>query len=182
MIAFEVWVNGEKKCTAGVGDEGVLTVIVNGPDHPHLSVGGLSGEEHLRWLKRGFMLKVGDEVTVRVVETEAVDEPVDRYRSETREEKEKRVKDDLQKSLSLLPVALQESENASLELFNQRFTENHFIGAMDVLELLGDLNSASADFWKALSRAAHYQTAYEDRDRFSKKWKAMEAEPDPNQQ
>ncbi len=55
------------------------------------------------------------------------------------------------------------------------------MGAMDVLELLGDLNSVSADFWRALSEAAHYQTAYEDRDRYVKKWKAMEAEPDPNQ-
>jgi hypothetical protein len=178
MIAFEVWVNGEKKCTAGVGDKGVLNAIMNGPSHPHLSVGGLSGEEHVRWLERNGELKVGDEVTIRIVETDQIDEPVDRYRSQTREEKERKVKDDLQKARSLLPVPLQESENASIGLFNQRFTENHLMGAMDVLGLLGDLNSARADFWRALSEAAHYQTAYEDRDRYIKRWKAMKAEPD----
>ncbi|MBW3637045.1 MAG: hypothetical protein KY445_11390 [Armatimonadetes bacterium] len=166
-----------------MGDEGVLSAIVNGPEPLDLMVGGLSGQEHLDWLEQGFeLLKIGDEVTICIVETDQIDEPVGRSDSRTRAEEEREVKDYLEQARSLLPVPLQESENASIALFDQRFAENHFMGAMDVLELLGDLNSASADFWWALSRAAHDQTAYEDRDRYVKKAKAIKAEPDPDQQ
>jgi hypothetical protein len=47
MKAFEVFINGHRLCLAGVGDNGVLSAIVNwvgGPardEHIFLSLGGL---------------------------------------------------------------------------------------------------------------------------------------------
>ena len=87
MIAFEVYVNGEKQCVAGVGDIGVLTSILtwrgNQPDENgtpgepllQLEVGGLisRSQEHVRWLDR--CISVGDEVQIRVVDATVVDKP-----------------------------------------------------------------------------------------------------------
>lgn len=182
MIAFEVSVNGDKKCTAGVGAKDGLNVIISGPRLPDLHVGGLSGEEHLRWLKPGFELKVGDEVTVRVVETDVVDEPVDRHVSQTRAQNEQKIIDFLQKARALLPVPIRASKSANLQILDERMAQNHFMGAMDVLEKLGEESSASGEFWKELSNAAHEQTAYEDRDRYTKKRRAMKSEAKTEQE
>ena len=96
MIAFEVHRNGEKLCTAGV-PAGVLSAIlswVGGKKHEEeaarrgtvhqeltLHIGGLHAEgneagQHVKW--RDDVLKPGDSVLIKVVETAAVDLPVSR--------------------------------------------------------------------------------------------------------
>ncbi len=86
MRAFEVWVNGEKLCLAGIGDDGVLTTIVHLAARPgeggfFLQVGGLTGQtkEHVNWINQK-PLTVGDNVQVKIVETDAADKPIDKYR------------------------------------------------------------------------------------------------------
>lgn len=91
MIAFEVFLNGEKLCTVGWQDLSVLTAILNWrqlkTDDPLVKldaedlrfyVGGLSSvaegnREFLRWVDRP--LKVGDEVKIEIVDTDTVDAP-----------------------------------------------------------------------------------------------------------
>ena len=83
MRAFEVHLNGEKVCVAGIGDHGVLNAMV---DHVisgignelHFRVGGLISEtdEHVTWVNQ--KLKVGDEVQVKVIEAAEIDEPQER--------------------------------------------------------------------------------------------------------
>ena len=94
MIAFEVCLNGKRVTLAGHPDLSVLSACVTGgslncpnapdPDNPyapHLSlrVGGLTGrpegqaDEHLKW--GGFInLVIGDEVMVRLIQTESPDQ------------------------------------------------------------------------------------------------------------
>lgn len=82
MICFEVWVNGEKICLAGVGKSGILNSIIDlAAKHQHLSlhVGGLVNDEHVRWTEKAHHLKVGDEVTVKIVEADAADEPIRKH-------------------------------------------------------------------------------------------------------
>ena len=83
--------NGKKLCLAGIGDDGVLTAITNWVSGgPHdaadlfVEVGGLvsPSEEHLNWIKQK-PLRVGDEIRVKIVETDSVDEPIDRYRADS---------------------------------------------------------------------------------------------------
>lgn len=78
LICFEVWVNGEKICLAGVGDSGVLNSIIHvaEPRKPDLHVGGLVNDEHVRWTERMHFLEVGDEVTIKIVEADTADEPI----------------------------------------------------------------------------------------------------------
>jgi hypothetical protein len=95
MLAFEVSVNGEVVCVAGLDEYGVLTAILSWvrrrpdaefkPDSEELefSVSGLASDarndaEHLDWLKRE--LRVGDIVSLRVIEIERADEPAMRKR------------------------------------------------------------------------------------------------------
>jgi hypothetical protein len=102
MIAFEVFLNGNKVCRAGVGDLGVLTTVLswvrregrntetrepgNIEEELTLNVGGLisSKNEHVRWSES--KLTVGDEVHVRVVSVESVDPPSDRRTEDTAED------------------------------------------------------------------------------------------------
>lgn len=92
MIAFEVTLNGNRVCTAGIKEWGVLSAIVTwvrrqseqGPDAGNVSeeigldVGGLDSTkgEHLKWILTA--LQVGDAITIRVVETVEVDTPQER--------------------------------------------------------------------------------------------------------
>jgi hypothetical protein len=93
MVTFEVFLNKKKLCTAGIGETGVLTAIVDwtgaavgaktkrSPQSAQavkLSVGGLVGKksEHLHWSDR--RLKVGDEVRIRVSEAQRASRPVSR--------------------------------------------------------------------------------------------------------
>ena len=85
MRAFEVYLNGERLCTAGIGDDGVLNTLLdhvkgNGRDEVYLRVGGLISPigEHVTW--RTLKVKAGDELRVRIIESEKVDKPRKRYR------------------------------------------------------------------------------------------------------
>ncbi len=179
MIAFELSVNGEKLCTAGVGDKGILNAIIGGPNPLHLRVGGLSKEKHLQWITprpKTFELKAGDEITIRIVETDVVDEPASYSVSPTRAEREDGIKEHLEKARALLP------KSVDLESYHERLSQDHFMGAMDVLEKLGEESGASAEFWEELINAAHAQTAYEDRNRYMKKRRAMEDEAQTEQE
>jgi hypothetical protein len=86
MKGFQVHLNGRKLCIAGLSEHGVLTAIVDyvsghGRDELALSVGGLisSKEEHVRWVKRRS-LRMGDEIQVKVIESESADRPQERHR------------------------------------------------------------------------------------------------------
>ena len=94
MKAFEVFLNGNKLCTSGVGNLGVLSAVLTwvGRDGQNtetkipdmieeelaLNVGGLisPNKEHVSWTQR--QLTLGDEVCIRIVESESVDPPRDR--------------------------------------------------------------------------------------------------------
>jgi hypothetical protein len=99
MKCFEVTINGKRVCTAGIGDDGVLTGIlsfVKRKDSPEgtadaegiqdsesleLRVGGLENRapgvsEHLKWLNQN--LAVGDEIVIRIIEASQCDEPISR--------------------------------------------------------------------------------------------------------
>ena len=85
MRVFEVSLNGERLCVAGVDGDGVLNAMVdrvkiNARDDLRLRVGALvsATEEHRIWTQAG--LKVGDEVRVRILESDSVDEPKSRTR------------------------------------------------------------------------------------------------------
>jgi len=93
MVAFEIFINGKKKCTAGIGKPGVVTTILNWvqadeqrgrkpSEDMELSVGGLisRSREFLEWFRRD--LKRGDEIVVRVVESERADPPKTRRRED----------------------------------------------------------------------------------------------------
>jgi|SRR5258705_9186796 len=91
MIAFEVFLNGNKVCRAGVGDLGVLTTILTWvkregrntktretgiiEEELTLDVSGLisSKNEHVRWTDD--KVTVGDEVCIRIINLESVDPP-----------------------------------------------------------------------------------------------------------
>jgi hypothetical protein len=85
MIAFVVSVNGHRVRTIGIGDSGVLSAIVSWTVHPgepgdlRLSFGGLDTrtDEHIRWPDPPE-IKVGDTVTIQVVEMDAVDRETER--------------------------------------------------------------------------------------------------------
>lgn len=86
MRAFEVYVNNERLCLAGVNDQSVLTAIIDyvgkvgkkNDERLHLHVGGLviPQEEHVRWRERE--LAVGDEIRVRILDSDKVDTPSER--------------------------------------------------------------------------------------------------------
>jgi hypothetical protein len=89
MRAFEVSLNGKKLCVAGVGDTGVLTAIVNwvgkgGDGDFGLEVGGLitPSNQHVSWIPTR-PLQVEDEVHIRIVETDRVDEPLQKNTPKT---------------------------------------------------------------------------------------------------
>jgi hypothetical protein len=85
MIAFVVKVNEQCVGTIGIGDSGVLNTIVSWlgrtgePGDLHLSIGGLDThtDEHVRWSDPPE-IKIGDTVSIQVIETDTVDTPIDR--------------------------------------------------------------------------------------------------------
>jgi hypothetical protein len=85
MLAFVVSVNGQRVCTIGVGDSGVLSAIVAWTGRSgesgdlRLSVGGLDTrtDEHIRWPDPPE-IGVGDTVTIQVIETATVDSATER--------------------------------------------------------------------------------------------------------
>lgn len=85
MIAFEIRLNDEKLCRAGIGDEGVLSAFVTlaartmstGARDENLfcNVGGLISPEgkHVSWINHK-PLAVGDKIQVNIVEADSIDE------------------------------------------------------------------------------------------------------------
>jgi hypothetical protein len=87
MKAFRIFVNGEQVCTAGIGPNGVLVTCVNWVGHNtegHLDfrVGGLDSrtDEHADWSVPP--IRVGDEVSILVVETDEVDPEAKRHKAQ----------------------------------------------------------------------------------------------------
>src|SRR5262245_44406750 len=91
MIAFEVYINGKKRCTAGIAVPCVLTAalswVLRNPAVRGLrskgmlfGVGGLirRSDPHLDWSQAD--LAPGEEVTARIVEATRVDKPKRRRR------------------------------------------------------------------------------------------------------
>jgi hypothetical protein len=90
MRAFKVRLNGKRVCVAGIKGDCVANVNVThvvgyGRNELYLFIGGLMSatEEHVRW--KVPTLKVGDLVSIKVVETDTADAPVQRYRSDSKE-------------------------------------------------------------------------------------------------
>jgi len=92
MRAFEVHINGKKLWTAGIGDWGVLTAIVtshwdwrdpSGQEKVELNLAGLMTRtgEHLDW--KTPRLRTGDEIRIRLVDTDTIDPPTKRRKEPT---------------------------------------------------------------------------------------------------
>ena len=99
MRALEIHLNHKKLCTAGIGNAGVLTAIVRSDLRPvrvsarkssprlveqlGLDVGALdcSTWEHLGW--KAPRLRSGDEILIRIIESDVVDKPGRRERAIT---------------------------------------------------------------------------------------------------
>jgi len=101
MVAFDVFLNGERLCVAGVGDFGVLTACVTWVahtpeklerlradgafEHPqtnlNLDIGGMRDEQasrlHMRWTDTP--LRVGDEIRMRVTDAAEVSSAAAEY-------------------------------------------------------------------------------------------------------
>jgi hypothetical protein len=104
MLCFEVTINGKKMCTAGIEDYGVITAIfsqVKTPpqantekiedgriDEPYFTVGGMVEDAQLEWL--GGILEIGDEVTIRIIEANETDKPINQYREDPEELKKRK--------------------------------------------------------------------------------------------
>jgi hypothetical protein len=97
MLAFEIYLNGQKLCRAGIGDSGVLSAIVAARmatgirnESLFLNIGGLINPEgkHVSWIDQKG-LAVGDKIQINIVEADSVDEhqrrdPADDTRWKTR--------------------------------------------------------------------------------------------------
>jgi hypothetical protein len=85
MIAFEIHLNDQKLCRAGVGDRGVLSAIVTWAaatmatgtrnESLFLNIGGLINPEgeHVSWINQK-PLAAGDKIQVNIIEADSVDE------------------------------------------------------------------------------------------------------------
>jgi hypothetical protein len=84
MRAFEVHVNDQRACIAGIGNDGVLTAIVSwvskDSDPDRLEIGALDSvsRQHVDW--GTFILRIGDEVRIRLIDVELdnVDAPTNK--------------------------------------------------------------------------------------------------------
>jgi hypothetical protein len=84
MRAFQILLNGKRICLAGIPKDGVLTTTVTYVPfrkrrETRLYVGGLElpKNEHVFW--KEAILRTGDEVRIKIVETKTADKPLDRY-------------------------------------------------------------------------------------------------------
>jgi hypothetical protein len=85
MIALELYVNDKKVATAAV-EHGVISAIINwirlrhdgGSWHSGVSIAGLDDttSEHLKWFRQDLV--VGDEIRIKLVETDQIDTPIER--------------------------------------------------------------------------------------------------------
>src|SRR3954447_17892356 len=84
MKAFEVFLNGERLCLAGIAGNCVLSVMIThvkrtvDRDEVGFRVGGLVSDidEHVDWAKA--QLSTDDEVLVRIIDSDSADEPKER--------------------------------------------------------------------------------------------------------
>ena len=89
---IEVYINGEKRCTAGIGDLEVVSSILSWrgrqpdaagqspeSDSLVLDIGGMeaTSRQHARWLEQE--IHVGDEIRIRVIETDKSNTPNEVY-------------------------------------------------------------------------------------------------------
>jgi hypothetical protein len=86
MRAFKIYLNNRRVCLAGVGERGVLSEFVTwvgkaDSERLFLNLGGLvsPARENVSWI-RERSLNVGNEVRIKIVEVNEVDEPTFRYR------------------------------------------------------------------------------------------------------
>ena len=87
MLAFEISVNGKRLCVAGTAVSDVISTVVswvrsrsNMPEQLDFHVGGiLAGESptHFGWTTP--LIGPGDEITIRLVDTDSWDEPEHLY-------------------------------------------------------------------------------------------------------
>jgi hypothetical protein len=90
MLAYQITINGRHIATAGV-QQGVVSAIANwlclpagdsksSPEawHAGFSVAATDEQtsENLKWLR--YDVQLGDEISIKLVETETVDEPTER--------------------------------------------------------------------------------------------------------
>ena len=82
MRAFEIYLNDEKLCVAGIGEDGVLSatavwVSKNDEGDVFLDVSGLISEteKHVRWVRQES-LRDGDTIQIKVVQSQTVDPPL----------------------------------------------------------------------------------------------------------
>ncbi|MEW5980614.1 MAG: hypothetical protein AB1898_32970 [Acidobacteriota bacterium] len=130
MITFDVSLNGEPLCLAGIPRHGVLSVIANWVhrrssassdekderwiDELSFSVGGLERNpsdveaEYLHWVKRD--LKPGDILTIRVVESDTADEPASREREDPAQVSEQQRKYYLKLKKEFEPSGIQQAD------------------------------------------------------------------------
>lgn len=168
MIAFEVRLNGEKICVAGIGNHGVLSQTLSWCPRepkadsdeasqarkPSFYIGGLVNEEHIDWI-RYQDVEIGDEFTIVIVEVESADEPTHRERAESDEERTKKVRDGLDAAKALLPSPLIEGDFlASLRGYDELLAADEPEMSVKVLANLGDLNGCDIEFWGELSSVA----------------------------
>ncbi len=86
MLVFEVFVNGKRACTAGVGEYGVMNSILSLVKKPRcrrkmwldvggVPLGGADGDRmHVGWI--GMKpISIGDEIRIKVTEKDEVDPP-----------------------------------------------------------------------------------------------------------
>jgi hypothetical protein len=92
MRAFEVHLNKKRLCLAGIGEDGVLSAILDhvigeGRDDVNFRVGGLMlpANEFVTW--KVVELDTGDEVRIKVVESNIVKKPRIRRQRDPAEEK-----------------------------------------------------------------------------------------------
>jgi hypothetical protein len=84
MLVFDIFVNGQPLCRAGVGASGVLSAITSWvgpvdtrgkvrPENLFLHVGGMvHPDEHVSWLDQ--LVKRGDKITIEILEADHADE------------------------------------------------------------------------------------------------------------
>jgi flagellar basal body L-ring protein FlgH len=75
MRVLEVFLNGERLCSAGAEDGAISAVVSSAPDcfcHVGASVG--PNGDYAKWVDHK-PLKIGDEITIRIRESNSADEP-----------------------------------------------------------------------------------------------------------
>ena len=81
-----VEINGKEVCKAGICGDGVLDASLklinmnaaeNLSDQIHCHIGGLFDKEFFTWYYDDKNLKVGDEITIKIVDLKKIDEPIE---------------------------------------------------------------------------------------------------------